>query len=312
MAELIRRKDARAKMRMETLPGPDGPFRVLTFPILEETGVVRHLFSTREGGVSEGCFAAMNYDTRHGDDPAKVRENFRRTAEAMGTSPERTVCTQQTHTVNVRRVGEAEAGMGVLRPRDYSDTDGLITDTPGLLLAAFGADCATLFFVDPVRRAIGLAHSGRRGTVRRMGRQVAEAMTEAFGTRPEDLVCAIGPSICRDCYEVGPEVADEFRAAFSLEEKDIGPIPEKAAIPAGDGPILCRSQRPGKYQLDLWAANRRVLIEAGVRPERIAVTDVCTCCNPELMFSHRRMGWNRGVQGAFLMLEPESGRCRPR
>lgn len=258
----------------------------LVFPSLEETGLVNHGFSTRLGGVSEGKFATMNFAFTRGDNPERVRENYGRMAKALNVDPEKMVLSYQTHTTNVRVVNSQDAGKGLTRERDYRDVDGLITNEPGITLVTFYADCVPLFFLDPAGRAIGLSHSGWRGTVNRMGKATLEAMAREYGTRAEEVIACIGPSICQDCYEVGPEVAEKFSAAFSrsywrqlYDQKD-----------------------NGKYQLNLWRANEIVLIEAGVRPENIYTTDICTRCNPQLLFSHRAMGTERGNLAAFLSL----------
>lgn len=258
----------------------------LTFPLLEKTGMVRHLFSTRIGGVSEGIYSSMNLSYARGDRKEAVDENFSRIADVFQSVPDKIVCSRQTHTTNVRRVTKKDLGKGVVRPLDYEDVDGLITDIPGIILATFYADCVPLYFVDVKNRAIGLSHSGWRGTVNRMGDATLQAMKDAFGTSPEDVITAIGPSICQDCYEVGEEVASSFRESF----------PEEWEY------FLKVGRENGKYQLDLQEANRRILINAGVLPQNIAVTDICTCCNKELLFSHRGSDGKRGNLGAFLEL----------
>ena len=179
-----------------------------------------------------------------------------------------------------------DAGNGLTREREFHDIDGLITDVPGLVLSTFYADCVPLYFVDPVHRAIGLSHSGWRGTVNRMGKATIEAMRREYGSRPEELCCAIGPSICQDCYEVSGDVAMEFEQAFAGHEREI---------------LLAKEN--GKYQLDLWKANEIVLLDAGVLPEHLEITDICTCCNPDLLFSHRASHGKRGNLGAFLCLK---------
>ncbi len=258
----------------------------LAFPALDRTGVVKHAFSTRLGGVSRGVYATMNFGFTRGDDPAHVIENYHRMAHILGVEMNRMVLSHQTHTVNVRRMTEADAGKGIVKSRDYADVDGLITDVPGLTLVTFFADCVPLYFVDPVRRVIGLSHSGWRGTVKRMGQVTLERMREEYGTDPADAVACIGPSICGDCYEVGGEVVEEFAQAFSTCHHD----------------RIFYAKSNGKYQLDLWAANRIVLEEAGVKPGNIHVTDICTHCNPQLLFSHRTAGEARGNLAAFLAL----------
>ena len=259
----------------------------LSFPILEDTGLVSHAFSTRLGGVSKGDFATMNFSFTRGDDRDDVLENYRRMAVALGVDRERMVLTWQTHTTNVRRVTEEDEGKGIVRDRDYRDVDGMITDIPGITLVTFFADCVPLYFLDPVHKAIGLSHSGWRGTVKRMGQVTVDAMKEAFGTRPEDIIACIGPSICGGCYEVGEEVADEFADAFHEKYHDV---------------ILLKKQN-GKYQLDLWKANEIVLKEAGIKGDYLAVTNICTYCNPQLLFSHRRTAERRGNLCAFLSLK---------
>ncbi len=138
----------------------EGMFPYLYFPLLEETGIVKHCFTTRMGGVSQGYFESLNLSFARGDDKEAVKENFRRVSLALGTDYADFVFTDQTHTANVKRVGRDDAGKGLTRERDYSDIDGLITDEPGLVLSAFYADCVPLYFVDRKRRAIGLSHSG--------------------------------------------------------------------------------------------------------------------------------------------------------
>lgn len=257
------------------------------FQNLEDTKLVRHGFSTRVGGVSEGHLASMNLSFTRGDDSEKVKENFRRIGKAIGFDPESLVLSHQTHTTNVRVVTEADRGKGWLKPLDYENVDGLITDVPGLTLATFYADCVPLFFVDPVHHAIGLSHSGWKGTVNRMGAVTVQRMADAFGTEPAHLRAAIGPSICQDCYEVSEDVALEFKREFWDH---------------ADERLVYRKEN-GKYQLNLWRANEIVLLEAGILPKHLAVTNVCTCCNAELMFSHRASHGKRGNLGAFLQLK---------
>lgn len=261
--------------------------RFLAFPILEDTGLVASGFSTRAGGVSTGKFSTMNFTFTRGDNPDHVMENYRRMAAALGVDEKRMVLSHQTHTTNVRKITEDDAGKGIVRERDYTDVDGLITDVPGITLVTFYADCVPLYLVDPVHRAIGLSHSGWRGTVKRMGKVTIEAMNREYGSRPEELIACIGPSICQDCYEVGEEVAEHFREAFGEELWQ----------------ELLEDRGNGKYQLDLWRANEIIFLEAGIRSEHMQVTDICTHCNPENLFSHRTCGNERGNLAAFLCLK---------
>lgn len=261
-------------------------FPMLIYPMLEQQDWLLHCFSTREGGVSEGVFSKLNLSFTRGDNQEDVETNFRRLAEAMGVKYENFVFSDQTHTTNVRRVTVEDAGNGLIREKSFLDVDGMITNEPGLILSTFYADCVPLYFVDPVHRAIGLCHSGWRGTVGRIGRVTIEAMKREFDSRPEDLLCAIGPSICQDCYEISEDVAIPFEQEFSAHASE----------------ILYKKEN-GKYHLDLWRANELVLVEAGVKKENIATTNICTCCNSEILFSHRASKGKRGNLGAFLMIK---------
>lgn len=265
--------------------GAGSTLPLLKYPLLEQTGIVEHCFTTRIGGVSKGIYESLNLSFTRGDEDAAVRENFRRLAGAMKTDVSKFVFTDQTHTTNVRRVTAEDAGKGIVKERDYTDIDGLITNEPGLVLSTFYADCVPLYFVDPVHRAIGMSHSGWKGTVGKMGAATITAMKREFGTEAKDLVCAIGPSICQDCYEVSEDVAEAFKEAFP-----------------GHADEILLDKKNGKYQLDLWRANEIVLTEAGVLKENIAVTNICTCCNPDLLFSHRASHGKRGNLGAFIYL----------
>lgn len=261
----------------------------LEYPLLDACGIVRHGFSTRVGGVSEGVCNTMNLSFARGDAEDAVKENFRRMAGAIGVRPEDIVFSAQTHTTNVREVKEEDRGNGFARDVRYTDVDGLVTNIPGICLATFYADCVPLYFVDPVKKAIGLSHSGWRGTVGKIGKCTIEKMTELYGSDPKDILAAIGPSICQDCYEVSEDVILEFKKNFEEKHWD----------------ELFYRKENGKYQLNLWKANAIVFTEAGIFPEHMAVTNLCTCCNSELLFSHRASHGKRGNLGAFLALKGE-------
>ena len=252
-----------------------------TFEKREKNGV------TWLGGVSTEYLSSMNLSFSRGDQEENVRENFRRIADAIGFTPEDLVFSDQTHTTNIRVVTEADRGKGFIKPLDYTDVDGLITDVPGLVLATFYADCVPLYFVDPIRKAVGLSHSGWRGTVHKIGKITVQAMADQYGSRPEDIVAIIGPSICQDCYEVSEDVILEFQKYYREDCQS----------------ELYYRKENGKYQLNLWRANEIVMEEAGILPENIHTTQWCTCCNPELLYSHRASKGKRGNLAAFLGLK---------
>ncbi len=259
----------------------------LKYPMLTELGVVKHGFSTRLGGVSQGCFESMNLSFTRGDREEDVRENFRRIAKAIGVRCEDMVFSQQTHTTNVRVVTDADRGMGMVRPLEYQDVDGLVTNVPGICLVTFYADCVPLFFVDPVKRVVGLSHSGWRGTVGKIGKRTVELMEKEYGCNPREIYAAIGPSICQDCYEVSEDVVEQFRQQFH----------------PSDWERLFYQKENGRFQLNLWNANELILREAGICEDHIAVTNVCTHCNSDVLFSHRTTGDKRGNLAAFLALK---------
>ena len=275
------------KNREHIFDEADGEVPYLEYPILRDTGIVKHGFSTRLGGVSGGYYESLNLSFDRGDDPEAVRENFRRIGEAIVLQVEDMVMSKQTHTTNVRVVTEEDRGKGIVRDRDYTDIDGLITNVRGICLVTSYADCVPLYFVDPVRKAIGLSHSGWRGTVGKIGKKTVELMTESFGSDPADILACVGPSICSDCYEVSQDVIDKVKEVFdeALWES------------------LFYEKGNGKYQLDLWKTNEEVFQEAGILPEHIAVTNVCTRCNSRILYSHRVRGDKRGNLCAFLALK---------
>lgn len=259
----------------------------IDFPELTKTGLVIDGFSTRLGGVSKGELSSMNLSFYRGDLNENVLENYRRIANALHFDVHNIVTCNQCHTSNVRIVSKEERGSGIFFPRDDAPMDGLITNEPNVVLATSHADCVPLYFLDPVKKVIGLAHSGWKGTVSYIGREVVEKMEESFGCHAEDMIAAIGPSICKDCYEVSEDVATQFKFAF--DDKFHNEILER--------------KRNNKYQLDLWKANQIVLMKAGILPKNIITTDICTCCNTKTLFSHRGSGGKRGNMMAFLMLK---------
>ena len=265
-----------------------GEVPFLTYPLFEKTGVVKSAFSTRIGGVSKGCYESMNLSFDRGDDKDAVMENFQRIASAIGTNCHDMVLSRQTHTANVRVVTEEDKGKGIVRERDYTDVDGLVTNVPGICLVTSYADCVPLYFVDPIHHAVGLSHSGWRGTVGQIGRKTIEMMVQQYGSDPKDMACVIGPSICQQCYEVSEDVAVQFQKKYLPQEAEHIVTPGKSV---------------GKYQLDLQLANYYNLIHAGIHPEHIAVADVCTCCNSDLLFSHRATKGRRGILCGMMYIK---------
>ena len=259
-------------------------------PLLQEIRGLRHGFSTRKGGVSKEHLSSLNLGFNLGDEREKVLENFRILGSLFEAKPEDFVLTQQTHSINVRRVGKEDRGKGIFRERDYTDVDALMTDEEGVILSAFSADCVPILFYDKGHRAIASCHSGWRGTHGRILARVIEAMQREFSSKPEEIYIAIGPSICKNCYEVSEDVGEAFLEAFPAlreETKNASPIERVSEE---------------KFHIDLWELNRIIALEAFIPPENISISGYCTMERPDLFFSHRYSQGRRGVQGAFISL----------
>ena len=260
----------------------------VTFPSWKVPANVHYGYSTRLFGASKGIYASMNLGPNMGDEPEAVKENYRRFCGAIGIPEERVVLSKQTHQCNVRKVTARDAGNGFSRPNSFTDIDALMTDEPGIPLVIFTSDCVPVFFYDPVKRVIALAHAGWRGTAGGIVTETVRAMEREYGSAPGSILAAIGPSICRKWFEVGPEVAEEFSKVFDI----------KADTPGG----VIFHGRDDRYHIDLWRANELLLLGAGVKKEHITVSGVCTMCRPDLFFSHRATGGRRGSNAGFLML----------
>lgn len=258
----------------------------LTYDSLSEITFINHAFSTKHGGVSEGEFESMNFAFNRGDNPDNVTQNYKRFCQSAGFEYETLTASAQDHNTVVRAVTEKDCGVGIYKPRDMESVDALITNEKGVTLVTYYADCTPLFFVDTKNKAIGLAHAGWRGTVGRIGEKVVKKMTELYDTNPADIKAAIGPAISVCCYEVDYPCAENFLKLEGLES-------EKFVFP----------KENGKYMIDLLETNRQILVSCGVKPENITVSDVCTNCNSDLLWSHRATKGHRGTMCAFMCMK---------
>lgn len=252
---------------------------------LEALGGVSAFFTGRRGGVSDRWDAGLNWSYSVGDEPAHVRENRRRSLAALGLPLHKAVMAGLVHGDRVVAVTGAEAE-GLDEVRLVPDCDALITDQPGIALAVTAADCVPVFLYDPVRRAVAAIHAGWRGTVAGICGKTVKAMAEHYGCRPGDISAAIGPSIGPCCYEVDDAVANPLRAYYGEQQAAAVLLPGKA---------------PGKYQLDLWAANRMDLEQAGVA--QVLVSGACTSCGVDQLFSHRAEAGTAGRGAAMIALQ---------
>lgn len=256
---------------------------LLQFPRFQKEAGVVHAFSTRIGGVSGLPYAAMNLGFARGDAEENVVKNYHLFAEALGIAAESMTAGAQDHQVNIRSVGAAERGTGIWKPKDLDSIDGLCTNERDVALVVYAADCVPLYYYDKKRRAIGLAHAGWKGTAAGMARKMVQKMHLEYGTDPPEMLVGIGPSIGKSCFEVDEPVAKVFEA-----------------LP--DSGTFVTDLQNGKYLVDLWECNRQFLINAGIKPENISVGAVCTMCNSDLLFSHRKTRGKRGSNAAVLML----------
>lgn len=255
---------------------------------LEKAGLSYYVFSnlSRYTGirhfVSTGDF---NIGFTEGTPIGEVIGNRRQLAASVGFDVTCWVMGHQVHSSNVFVVGKEEAGKGALdKESRLADTDALITNRPGICITVLSADCVPVLLYDPVRSVVGAVHAGWRGTVEDIVGKTVRKMEEIFGCRPIDLYAGIGPSIGKCCFEVGNEVAAEF---------------DRVCL--GEG-IIFPEKNKEKYRVDLWEANRRFLINAGLCPEHIEVAGLCTLCSTENFFSYRRQGTAAGRFGAGIML----------
>lgn len=244
-------------------------------------------FSTRYGGVSTEHLSSMNLSFTRGDKEKNVIDNHKIFAKAVGYDYKKLVLSDQVHDIIIKSVTEEDAGKGISKKTDIKGIDGLITDIPGIPLMTFYADCVPLFFYDPVKKVVATAHSGWKGTVNKIGTVMIDKMVNEYSCNVNDIYCAIGPSICQACYEVSEDVAIKFKENYANE------LHNELLIDKGNG----------KYQLDLHKACYYNFIAGGVNPEHIAMPDLCTCCNSDFLFSHRKTNGKRGNLSAVIMLK---------
>lgn len=271
------------KSEIMTLKGKETPY--LTYNVLNEIPFIRHAFSTRLGGVSKGVCESMNLAFGRGDDRETVLENYRLLCDSACFEYESLCGSVQIHETEVRKVTKEDRGHGILRDRQWQSADALITNDKDVTLVTYYADCTPIFFVDTKTHAIGLAHAGWRGTVGRIAVNTVNEMAENFGTDPKDLICTIGPVIGKCCYEIDDICAAQFKALNEI-----------------DTSLILSEKGGGKYMADLALTNKLLLINAGVKEENITISDLCTRCNSDLLWSHRATNGNRGTMAAFMQI----------
>ncbi|SEP89671.1 conserved hypothetical protein [Lachnospiraceae bacterium RM5] len=259
---------------------------IIKYDLFSKYDFINHGFTTKKGGVSKGYYSSLNLSFTRGDEKEDVLKNYHLLAEKIGEDIEKFVSSNQTHTNNIRIITGEDAGNGIVKEQSFIDVDGMLTNEKGIVLFTYYADCVPLFFADPVKRVVGMSHSGWRGTVKKIGAKTVDMMVEKFGCDRNDIITAIGPSICKDCYEVSLDVIDEFRKIF--DEDRIKEI----SVDKGNG----------HFMLDLWKANEYILMDAGILKEHIENRRICTFENSDVLFSHRATNGKRGNLAGFISL----------
>ncbi len=259
----------------------------ITFDLFQNHPLIAAV-STRIGGVSEAPFDSLNMGLHVGDDPAAVQENRRRFFQVLGSDASRLICANQVHGTHIEIVGKKDCGRGALSMENaIPNCDGLMTKEKQVPIIMNFADCTPLLFYDPVKEGIALSHGGWRGTAGNIaGKTIAKMETE-FGCQRGNILCAIGPAIGLECFEVGHEVIEEFTKLFSEAEMA----------------KLSKAKENGKYLFDLHGANRLLMEQAGIPKEHIEDCGICTYCRDDLFYSYRKSGGKTGRHMAILEMQ---------
>ena len=246
----------------------------LTFKKLEEFKFIKHAFSTRLGGISSGGFSTLNLARKTGDTSKNVEENLNRLCKSTNFSKESIFFLHQNHGNNIKII-DSNNHDETLEPND-----GSITNIPGITLATLHADCASLFLVDPVTKCIGLAHAGWKGTVNNIASEIVLKMTKNYGVSPKNIICCIGPSIKKCCFEIKDDVSPYFE---KIDKKLV-------------------TKKEDKMYADIPECNKINLLKAGLLNENIIVSDICTKCNCDLLYSYRSQGKKHGNMMAMMQI----------
>jgi hypothetical protein len=251
----------------------------------EKTALVEHAFTTKVGGVSQGDYAELNLGLHVSDRVDNILENRRLISEILGCDSRELVAGKQIHSDQIKVVSVDDKGKGAL---DYEtaieDTDALITDKPGVLLTSYYADCTPILILDPVKKAIGLAHAGWKGTVSKIAQKTVLKMRDVYQSNPADILVGIGPAIGQCCYQVDSRVIKPLKDNFENWGR------------------LIKEDGEGQWRLNMALANQLQLEEIGVRSENIIQSGLCTCCNSELFFSYRRDQGKTGRMASMIKL----------
>jgi len=256
-------------------------FKYITFSSLEKYPELFHCFTTRLGGASEGCYTSMNLGLSTEDDIEHIVRNYETLSENLSFNLYDMVKTCQTHSSSIKYATDEDKGKIFNKTPGYSDVDGLITDKKNIIIATSHADCTPIFFYDSVKKVIGMAHAGWRGTIKNIAGNMVQKFVKDFNCNPKDIVAVIGPSLGQCCFEVDEDVAEMILSI----NKDYKQFMEVKGI---------------KYHFDLWAINKYILLNEGLEERNIEISELCTKCNNDLFFSHRGQKGKRGLMLGIL------------
>lgn len=263
-----------------------GNLKYYSFEGFEKTGLVRHCFSTRFGGVSKNQFEALNFGFGRGDLDENVLRNYKILGNALGMDYNKMVSGKQVHKTKIKHVTSEDIGFGITKPTNIIGYDGLVTNIKNIVLVTYHADCVPIFFLDPEKKVIALSHAGWRGTADGIAQKTVEEMENEYGSNPSDILAGIGPSIGKCCFQVDTPVYNEFKAKHDF----------------ADEYITKDKNFTDKYMIDLWGINKELLLKGGLKDKNIFISGLCTKCRKDIFYSHRAMGENRGSMAAFLEL----------
>jgi len=259
-----------------------------SFPHFDKTELVKHALSSRLGGVSSEPFDSLNLSFDVGDKVHNVEKNYDIFFKAVGLSIKNAVLSHQTHSTNIRCVTLEDFGKGFSKERDFSSIDGLVTNVPGITLVTLCADCVTLCFLDPVKKVIGLAHAGWKGSLNQIGKKTVEVFISKYQSNPSDILVGISPSIGPCCFEVNRDIYNQFMNLGLCGITD-----------------CAKPQKNQQFLLNLWKINELILLDSGISETNIITTDICTNCNNQVLFSYRKDGGTTGRMAAVIELRKD-------
>lgn len=266
----------------------NGQLAFLQTPLFEKYGRLEHGFSTRIGGCSRGSLESLNMAFHTEDNPDNVLENRRRFFDCFGIDFRQIVSAIQVHGTTINTFNDSQRGEGALPDSTRIKCDALVTSEPGLVLAAYAADCMLLYFYSADRPMIALAHAGKQGTLGRIGPQVIDYLCRQYQIKPDQLLVAMSPAVCRNCYQIGLKDAESFIEAGWADRRYLEPAENNL------------------FKLDLASINMTQLLTAGINDDNIAISGLCTSCNPDLFYSYRRDQGHTGRMIGFIALKEQS------